>query len=1521
MTDRENSAAGSPNKSELQDGLQALRSLLVRNWFQDRFGAPTDAQQLGWPSIAAGRNTLIAAPTGSGKTLAAFLVCIDQLVRAWRSNDLPESTQVVYVSPLKALSNDIEKNLNGPLLELAERCRSEGLGELPIRVAVRTGDTPAASRQKMRKQPPHILVTTPESLYLMLTSAKSREHLRTVRTVIVDEIHALARDKRGSHLALTLERLEHLCARPLTRIGLSATQRPIEDLAWFLVGDRPSVESSAAAAAPAPAAPAPDCTIIDVGHIRALDLGIEVPPSELGAVCSREQWEEIYARLVERIGEHRSTLIFVNTRRMSERIAHQLRGLLGDEAVASHHGSLSRELRLSAEQRLKQGKLKAIVATASLEMGIDIGFIDLVCQIGSPRSIAAFLQRVGRAGHSIGATPKGRLFPLTRDELLESMALLRAVRNGLLDRIEIPRKPLDILAQQIVAAVACDDWNEPALRELIRRAWPYRDLTDGEFDEIVEMLSRGLTPTVRRGAYLHRDRIHGKVRARKGARLAAIMSGGAIPEQAEFRVVTENDRTLVGTVEEDFAIDSSAGDIFVLGNTSWQIRHVRGGEVVVRDAEGAPPSIPFWFGEGPGRTPELSAEVSRLRQEIAEEFPLPGAAALQATEQQPSRPALDSAPRADIERLCQRCGVSQFAALQAIRYVQAQVASVGLVPTKSQIVFERFFDESGGMQLVIHAPLGSRINRAWGLALRKRFCRSFDFELQAAATDNGIVLSLSPQHSFPIEQLFKMLGPHNAEHLLRQAILAVPMFQVRWRWNVTRALAVLRNQSGQRVPFHLQRFRADDLLAATFPETVGCLENHHGDVEIPDHPLVRQTVLDCLREAMDTPRWLDVLTQIRDGAIALVPCETREPSPFSHELLNASPYAFLDGAGLDERRTRAVKIRRSLSIEDAGDLTQLSPEAIRQVSDDAWPTVRDPEELHDALLQMVQLRSDEIAPWRQWLAPLIASGRVARFQMASEYWTAAEHLPMLRVVFPAAQFEHVVAVAGTDEREWEQSAGWTEIVRGRMPCSGPVTADELAGKLGLESNQVSAALEALEAQGVVMRGRYSPDRRAENILEWCDRRLLARIHRLTMDGLRRRIQPVSVKDYLRFLTHHHQLTKVERTGPLGVRAAVEQLQGFDVPAGAWEFPLLQSRVLDYDPDWLDQLFLSGELVWGRFLPPVRSAESAPSRAPLTRAMSLAMGRREDLDWLLPAPREDLSGHCRANARQVLDALQQRGALFLGELRAITELLPAHLEEALRELAALGLITADGFAAVRSLIGTPLPLRRSTRQRPAAQRRLGQTTVAVGRWSRFPSIEFSRRIRREGADHERYVTRWCWQLIRRYGVVFRDLLARESAAPAWGELTRVFRRLETRGELRGGRFVAGVGGEQYAEESTVTKLREVREGSEDDPWVVISAADPLNLRGIVDAHSRVPAIQRHSIVIQNGEYVAVSRRREIEFLRQVDAPLAQEMRRAMLLGIRHALCETADTPSVDSDAALRDPHAYRWQTFRGTRIGS
>jgi ATP-dependent helicase Lhr and Lhr-like helicase len=894
---------------------------IVAGWFERKYREPTDAQRLGWESIVSGDHTLIAAPTGSGKTLAAFLASIDSLVRQATGDSLPDETQALYISPLKALSNDIHRNLQVPLEEIGAAAEAAGCGLSPIRVAVRTGDTPPRERQAMVRKPPHILVTTPESLYLLLTGSKSREILRSVRTVIVDEIHALARDKRGSHLTLTLARLDQLCGTPPTRIGLSATQRPIDEIARFLVGSSNVDEQGVA-----------NCRIVDTGHVRELDLAVEVPPSELSAVCPSETWQEVYARLSELIREHRSTLVFVNTRRLAERVCHYLEEQLGPGQVASHHGSLSRETRLRAEEQLKSGQLTAIVATASLELGIDIGFIDLVCQLGSPRSIATLLQRVGRAGHALGRVPKGRLFPLTRDELLESLALVRAVRRGKLDRVVMPVAPLDILAQQIVATVACDDWEEDRLYELCRRAWPYRNLKRDEFDAIVGCLSGGMAPGSRTGAYLHRDRIHHKLRARRSARIAAITSGGAIPEAADYRVVTEGERTFVGTLNEDFAIESQIGNVFQLGNASWRIVHVRGGEVTVRDAHGAPATVPFWLGEAPGRTAELSAEFSELREEVW-------------------RRSSESLERT-VAWIEAECGADRWAAEQAANYIAAEGAALGLVPSQRQVVFERFFDESGGMQLVVHAPFGARINRAWGLALRKCFCRTFDFELQASADDNGFVLSIGPNNSFPIERLFGLLRADDAEAPLLQAVLAVPMFIIRWRWNVTRALAVLRQRGGKKVPPQLQRFRADDLLTAVFPMATACFEHRTGDLELPDHPLIRQTAHDCLHEAMDLTGWLAVLADIEAGRIALVARDTREPSPFSVQLVNANVYAFLDDAPLEERRARAVSSRRTIRGEDYRELGRLDPEAIAEVRAEAWPSVRDAEELHDTLLSI-----------------------------------------------------------------------------------------------------------------------------------------------------------------------------------------------------------------------------------------------------------------------------------------------------------------------------------------------------------------------------------------------------------------------------------------------------------------------------------------------------------------------------------------------------------------------------------------
>jgi ATP-dependent helicase Lhr and Lhr-like helicase len=1453
---------------------------LVWQWFTQRFSTPTEAQTLGWPRIAEGTHTLIAAPTGSGKTLAAFLVCIDRLVRKWLAGTLPEGIEVVYISPLKALSNDIQRNLQAPLAEIAELAAKSGLPPCPIRTAVRTGDTPAAERQAMLKKPPHILVTTPESLYLLLTSPKSREKLRTVKTVIVDEIHALARDKRGSHLTLSLERLAALCDSPPTRIGLSATQKPMDEIAAFLVGGNANSHAEAQGHGGGERQgerSGPECQIINTGHFRQLDLAVDVPPSELSAVCSNEQWGEVYERLVELIQSHRSTLVFVNTRRLAERIALRLREVLGEEAVAAHHGSLARHIRLDAEQKLKDGKLKAIVATASLEMGIDIGYIDLVCQIGSNRSIANFLQRVGRSGHSLGALPKGRLFPLTRDELLEGLAMIRAIRAGLLDRIEIPQSPLDILAQQIVAAVSCEEWGENELYDLCRRAYPYRNLSRQDYDDIIKMLAEGVKAGNKAGVYLHRDQINGRLKAKRHARMAAIMSGGAIPEQAEYRVVTETEKTVVGTVDEDFAIESIRGDVFLLGNTSWMIRQVTGGEVIVIDAHGAPPTIPFWLGEAPGRTVELSGELSRLRRDIA--AGLESGVGFQPAQQDFSGQA-GSLPH---QWLQADCGADPWAAEQAVRYIAAQKAAIGRVPTREEIVFERFFDESGGMQLVIHSPLGSRINKAWGLALRKRFCRSFDFELQAAADENGVLLSIGPQHSFAIESLFPMIGPHNGQELLEQALLAVPMFGVRWRWNITRALAVLRMKNGKKVPPFLQKFRSEDLLAQTFPETVGCLENHHGDIQIPDHPIVRQTMHDCLTEAMDLPRWLAMLQDVKDGKVKFFPIDTREPSPFSHQILNANPYSFLDDAPLEERRTRAVTTRRSLNVEDFRDLAKLDPEATTQVSQDAWPLIRDADELHDALLNFGIVFADESTAWNNSFQELVKAGRAAEVTLASgkEGWIAAERWPLVQAVYPGVVAKPVPQLPPGLQKEWEPAAGRLELVRGRILTSGPTAATDIALRLMLEESQVDASLESLEGSGVVMRGCFTEAAQVngddKSQTEWCERRLLARIHRLTLDGLRQKIQPVAPEVYLDYLTRQHGLHPAQqKQGEAGLREAILQLQGFELSAGVWEEKVLSARVAEYDPQWLDMLFISGEAMWGRLRPPNRDEKDGPGMAALNRTMPIALLMRADLSWLLPRERVKVDAFAGGKAQDVLGVLSARGALFYQELKGLTGLLPTELEDALRELAALGLVSSDTFAAVRYISnGAKKTVSRRLWPRKKA---LHSGSSPVGRWSRFPG-----ETQPPGSDE--YLLRWCQQLLQRYGVVFRDCLARENAAPPWFELVRVFRRMELRGEVRGGRFIARVAGEQFAQEAAVAQLRRLRDTPDDGQWSIISAADPVNLSGIITDGPRIPAMHKNSLILQAGRCVAAKIAGRIEFFAEVDVVAQMAMRRSLQVGRR------------------------------------
>jgi len=1597
------------------DVLEAFHPL-ISGWFRDRFGAPTEPQRIGWPRIAAGEDVLIAAPTGSGKTLAAFLMCLDKLVRRGLERPLEAGTEILYISPLKALSNDVHRNLEAPLAELTARAAKEGIKFPEIKVATRTGDTPVGERAKLAKHPPHILVTTPESLFILLTSVKGREALARVKTIIVDEIHAIAGDKRGAHLALTLERLDrlvfHTTGRAPVRVGLSATQRPIEMIARLLVGTR---------------RPLP--TIVDAGHRREIDLAIEITDDELCAVASNEQLSRVYDRIAELVAQHRSTIVFVNTRRLVERIAAALEQRLGEEHVVAHHGSMSRTLRLAAEQKLKLGQVKCAVATASLELGIDVGTVDLVVQLGSPRSIATLLQRVGRSGHTLGATPKGRLFALTRDQLVECAALVRGVKCGNLDKIVLREAPLDILAQQIVAMCAAEELQEVELVAMIRGAATYADLSDERLEQLMQMLAEGVSDRRGRvGAYLHRDRIGGLVRARRGARLAAITSGGAIPDNNNYVVVQFPDETPVGSVDEDFAIDSSAGDIFQLGNTSWRIRKIEMGRVIVEDAKGQPPSIPFWFGEAPARTKELSDEVSHLRGELCGK--------------------LGTGESIDVISawLAESASMPLRAAQQMVAYMAASRVALGALPRRDLIIAERFFDEAGGMQLVIHSPLGGRINRAWGLALRKKFCVSFDFELQASATDDGIVISLGQPHSFPLDSVFAYVPSHQTREVLIQALLDRPMFEIRWRWNVTRSLTVLRRRNGKRIPPHLIKMRAADTLSMVFPQALACGENITGPREVPDHPLVFETVRDCLVEAMDCEGLQRVLEQLERGEIQVLARDTVEPSPLSHELINANPYAFLDDAPLEERRTRAVQLRRGLPVEPGDISTALDPSAIQLAGEEVAPVVRDVDELHDALLALwlvPELLGASFAPEaRSWFDALRDRGRATRVTWDGHAaWVATERLGMLRGVFgEGVACEPMIATPA-----WavvlDREAGILKIVSAHLDHRGPVSTRELAFELGLPVPDVLGALLALEGDGAILRGSFrEPDpiglrtvREAMSLaddklseIEWCNRRVLARIHRLTLARLRREIEPVSASALMRFLLRWQRVSRGSQLiGADGLGRVLEQLQGFETAAGAWEREVLPARLHGYDAQWLDQLCLNGQIVWCRLSPRKSDAETGPpvtaeeqalivtaidqvSRAvppleqfppalreaiaagakagravravnpnfdpaPLQRSFGprgearamhaerrnlrgtldpvvaaaiadqtpqleaamaaleatlihartagatpleaavaatagltgkygltpigvvalvgnavapacrtprnapsrsapLALMLRRDVGWLRAgaAVAQQEAPMLSTVAAAVRDHLVARGASFLGDLVDALDTGPDQLEDALWELVGTGLATADGFASLRVLVdrkrgevkshfdragasaGVP-PVRKwqeairraRTRDRERPAHALQSLPTGAGRWSLLPQIAVT------AADAEACAR----QLLARYGVVFRDLLQRESSLPPWRDLLVALRRLEARGEIRGGRFVTGFVGEQFALGEALDDLRGVRTPGPYPEVCRVAATDPLNLVGILTVGARVPAILGNAVLFLDGQPVA------------------------------------------------------------------
>ena len=1421
---------------------------VTAEWFLNKFGSPTEPQTHGWPSILAGEATLISAPTGSGKTLAAFLVCIDQLLRESLSGQLASATQVVYVSPLKALSNDVQKNLDGPLAEIQQLAMQRGYLCPEIRTGVRTGDTLPKERAAMLRNPPHILVTTPESLYILLTAGKSREHLRRVRTVIVDEIHAVADDKRGAHLALSLERLDALVTganrlspgafltgltTPPQRIGLSATQNPIELVAGFLTGVHETRKPA---------------RIIQVGQRRELDLAIEVPSDELSSVTTNGMWSEIFDKLAGHAQNHRSTLVFVNTRRLVEKISFELAARLGPKHVAAHHGSLSRTLRLDAEQRLKRGEISILIATASLELGIDIGDIDLVCQISSTRAVAVAMQRIGRAGHWRGAIPKGRFFATTRDDLLEQAALIRRMRAGELDRLEIPPQPADVLMQQIVACCGAEPWEEDTLYNTLRCAWPYRNLSRADFDGLITLLTEGIESSRGRyGAYLLRDGVHGQLHPRRGARMIAISNGGAIPDTALFNVILQPEGVQIATLDEHFAVDSSPGDVILLGNSSWRIQRVEAvGRVLVEDAHGAPPSLPFWEGEAPQRTAVLSDGVGELREHISALTPnvTPGYIS-------PAQPEVAAATA----WLMEQCGVCPGGAHQLIAYIVTGRAVLGAVPSKTTIIAERFFDDGGGMQLILHAPFGGRINKAWGLALRKRFCRGFNFELQAAATDNGINISLAEQHSFPLSDVFQFLTEHTAKELLEQASIASPIFKNRWRWAAGRSLQLLRFSKGKRIAPQIQRTRSEDLMASVFPQAAACFETIVGDIQIPDHPLVNEVMQDVLQEAMDLEGLIELLKGIREGTIRCLAVDTPTPSQFAHELLNANPYAFLDEAGLEERRARATSLGRNLPDEPG----KLDPVAIAAIRKEIWPDLRDEHELHDLLHSLIALPlhtidREDARHWPTFYERLSHSGRAQTIDCAGILcWVATERLPLAAVLWQASN----KATESVTKRESLQKyvQGWLQII-------GPATASSLAGMLNIDPASVFQAFLAMEMQGLLMRGIFecpatepSFEANSDHEIEWCERRILQRIHRRSVATLRKQIEPVTPAVYMRWLlSWQHLAPQTQLSGEEGVFETLRQLEGFEAPAIEWERTLLPARVANYDPRWLDALCLSGAVGWGRISPhPAWSAGdgAAPRRVIPTNTAPVTFYIRDTADWLPHALAQQcveeakLAAALSPEALQLRTLLQQRGACFANDIQRILNLTRQQTQHALWELATAGLAAADGFDQLRAMMD---PRRKSAVAETHGRR---STRSSAGRWSLLceelhaasSAIEQARRTDQALESAAR-------MLLTRYGVLFRDVLVRESNAPKWRDLLNILRRLEARGEVRGGRFLSGFGGEQYALPEAVESLRAAR-AHDCSAIIRVAAADPVNLIGIVIPGDRIPAVPGKEVVYCNG----------------------------------------------------------------------
>lgn len=1446
---------------------------ILKAWFRERFGAPSPCQRAAWPAIRQGGPVLIAAPTGSGKTLAAFLCAIDRLLWQASEDQLDDRVQVLYVSPLRALSHDVHENLEAPLDQMMTGLRALHPTAPAIRAAVRTGDTPALARAAMRRRPPHILVTTPESLYVLLTSASGREALGGVETVIVDEIHALVGSKRGAHLALSLERLSACTGREPQRIGLSATQRPVERVAGFLRG-----AASGRAL----------CTVVDLGHARKWDLQLCLPSAPLGAVLSTQAQAEIHDQIADLIRAHRATLVFVNTRRLAERVSRALHERLANAddvsppRVLAHHGSLSRTQRLEAERLFKDGRIDALVATASLELGIDVGEVDLVVQIGSPRSLSTLLQRIGRAGHQLDGVPRGRIFPQTRDDLIECVALLDMVVRDELDALPETPAARDVLAQQVVAECAAGPCEEDALFALVRAAEPYSHLARSDFEAILSMLAEGFTTTRgRRSAYLHRDRVNARLHARPGARLVALTCGGAIPDQGDYDVILEPEGQIIGTVNEDFAIDSVPGNVFQLGTSNWRVLRVERQSMRVADAGGAAPNMPFWFGEAPGRTTALSVAVSRLRSDAAS--------------------ALANGAHLDSLRdsLLKIPGVPRQAAGEAADYLAAAFGMLGCMPTVQTLVLERFFDDAGGMQLVLHAPLGVRINRAFGLGLRKRFCKQFNFELQAAATDNAVVISLGAIHSFELETVWSYLNPASVRSVVTQALLDAPMFPVRWRWVTTCALAVQRFRQGRKVPPQIQRMAAEDLVALVFPDQIACQENISGPREIPDHPLVDQVLDDCLNEVMDIEGLIGVLAGIRSGAIRTEVRDLAEPSPFAAEILAANPYAFLDDAPLEERRTRAVQPRRHVDPNDAPLIGRIELEAANRVVAALRPSACTPEALHDGLVLAGFLHETELfgmlglpAPekgenisgdlfpefaWPMAVQTLLREGRVARLLLpdGQPCWVATERLAEMTCLYgTTARVAGAAPPAHLATFDGERIDALVGILKSRLEIEGPISVARLAAGFAVGEPEMLQALQVVEQQGFALRGEFTaPD-------QWCERRILARISRASVKHRRAPTTPAPLAALMRLLFERHGIAPGSGVG--AVEETLVRLAGFTLPMALLESHLLPTRIAAFDGNALDTSSLSGEFSW--FIRPGSSAlvvvVPEETRAHWLPSLREAILRQRPDPATLPTP-----------AASLLEAIAAQGTPFLREILSQGE--RSQTLQSLALLVRLGFVRADGFACLRSVFA--LSPAEMEKQDPIGVRTFERALARAGRFSTVDRSLANDNQLEETSERARTDTA-CGllkTLLDRYGVLTRQMVQHEQLLPAWRELRAALRRMELSGEVVAGRFLAIPDGEQYATPDTVSVLERFRTdgtsgmnsaavdsrlGSE---FVMLSAMDPLNIPLLETDAEAVPRRPENFLLFRHGEVVATRMSGRVNVLRALDPRDINEVRARLL----------------------------------------